>query len=220
MRKTPLTQTNYKAAAQTYKFEFVSDNNLYSISFKGAIQESEIHGILESVHNTLFEKCSKSIQSYLDSRHLNYSNFTAFEKKLKNGKTMEFANSLIHQSSCNAIDKWIKNADVYFGIMDYQDWMKDFRIGCYCVVARIQSAQNGQYEYYSISQTFDYVESNKEERSHFAIRKDDGEHHLHTLDAEDSFPVLETFGCVDLLNLLINISNITTKQQAAELANK
>ncbi len=104
--------------------------------------------------------------------------------------------------------------------MDYQNWMEDFSEGCYFVVTRIPSALNGPYKYHVISQTFDHTAFSKEERSNFAIRKDDGEHHLITLDEDDSFPVLETFGCVDLLSLLINISNVTTKQKAAELANK
>lgn len=220
MIKTPLTQTNHKAAVQTYRFEFGSDNKIYSISFKGAIQESEIRGILASVHNTLFEKCGGAIQSYLDSNHLSYSNFAVFEKKLGKGKTMEFADRMIHRSSCSIIDKWIKDTDVYFGIMDCLEWMKDCCAGCYCVVARMQSAQNGQYEYHAITQTFDYSGFSKEERSHFAIRKDNGEHNLITLDEEDRYPVLATFGCVDLLNLLINITDITTRQQAAGLANK
>ncbi len=220
MGNTSLKQTSHAAAAQTYRFEFGSDDKVYSISFKGSISEPEIHGVLESVHNTLFENCGEAIRFYLDSNHLDYSNFSACEKKMRHGRTMGFAKRLLHHPSCKAIDKWVKNTGFYFCAMDYLGWMEDCSVGSYCVVARIPSSHNNTYKYYAISQTFDHTAYSNEERSHFAIRRDDGEESLITLDEESNSPVLATFGCVDLLNLLINITDITTKQQAAELANK
>lgn len=218
MCKTLSTQT--KAAVQTYRFEFGSDSRIFSISFKGLIREPEIRGILETVQGTLYEKCGKAIRSYLDSNNLNYSKFTVREKLTGYRKPIEFAGKLLHSPSCSVVDKWIGTADVYYGIMDYQHWMEDCCEGCYYAVARMPSAQNAQYQYNVISQTFHCAEFRKEELAHFAIRKDDGRHHLNTLDKEDTWPVLATFGCVDLFGLLINITNITTKQQAAEIANK
>lgn len=215
-----LTQHNHTAAEQTYRFEFGTDDKIYSISFKGSIPKPEIRRMMESVRSALFEKCGESIRLYLDSNHLCYSNFSAFEKDLKEGTTMEFAERLLRHSSCKVIDKWIKNTDVYFGVMDYLDWMENCSVGSYCVVARFPSAQNGQYQYHAISQTFKHAAFSHKELSHFAVRKDDGEHNLITLDKDDICPVLATFGCVDLLNLLINITDITTKQQAADLANR
>lgn len=220
MKNTPLTQTSHAETVQTYKFEFGDDDKIYSISFKGLIPRQEIRNILEFVRNSLFKKCGDAIQSYLDSNYLFYSNFSVLEKTVKDGRTMEFTKMLLQHPSCKVIDEWIKNANVYFGVMDYLKWMEGCSAGSYCVVAKFPSAQDGQYKYHAICQTFKHATFTHKEWSHFAIRKDDGEHNLITLDEDKSCPVLATFGCVDLISLLINITDIKNKQQAADFANK
>lgn len=220
MCKAQLTQGSQKAAVQTYRFEFGSDSRIYSVSFKSpSIREPEIRGLLESASRASYEKCGEAIRAYLDSNHLGYSKFTVKEKPTQDRVPTKFADKLLHDPSCTAVDKWIGGTKFYYCVMDYQYWMEDCREGCYFAVVRIPSARDGQYEYHVISQTFDHTTFSREERSHFAIRKDDGEHNLITLDEEDGYPVLATFGCVDMMALLINIADVTTKQQAAELAN-
>lgn len=221
MCKTLSTQTSQRAAGQqTYRFEFGSDDRIFSTSFRGALTEPEIRGILESVRNSLYEKCGDAIRAYLDSHNLTYSKFTVKEKLIQVTKPITFADSFLHDPSCDIVDKWIGGTKYYFCVMDCRDWMEDHCKGCYFVLARFPSEQNGQYEYHVISQTFDHTGFREKEESHFAIRKDDGEHNLVTLDEDDTSPVLETFGCVDLLSLLCNITNFTKAQQAGDLANK
>lgn len=221
MSNTPLTQTGHKAAVQeTYRFEFGSDDRIYSASFRGKLRNSDILGILKAVQNSIYAECGEAIRDYLDSLGLAYSKFTVMEKQVPVTVPINFADRLLNDPSCDIVDKWIGGTGSYYAVMDCRDWMEEHCRGCYFVLARFPSEQNGRYEYHIISQTFDQVSSWEEEQSYFAVRKDDGEHRLITLDEDCSYPVLETFGCVDLLNLLYNITNITTKQHAADLANK
>lgn len=221
MRKTLSTQTSQKETVQqTYRFEFGSDDKIYSVSFRSSIREPEIRGILEAAKNSLYEKCGEAIRSYLDSHNLSYSKFITKEKHIQVTVPIKFADKFLHDPSCDIVDKWIAGTKFYYAVMDCRNWMEDHCAGCYFMLARFPSERNGQYEYHVISQTYDHASFSEDEQPHFAIRKDDGEHNLITLDEEDNCPVIETFGCVDLLSLLINITNIKTKQQAAELANR
>lgn len=42
---------------------------------------------------------------------------------------------------------------------------------------------------------------------------------MYTLEETSGYPVLSPFGCVDMAGLLADIPSITTKEQAARIAN-
>lgn len=220
MSKILLEQTSHKASGQqAYRLEFGSDTRICSVSFRSSIQEPEIRGMLGAAQKTSYEKCGRAIWSYLDTHNLNYSGFSVREKLTEKRAPMKLARILLHAPSCSIIDRCIGNNAVYYGIMDYRHITERCCEGCYYAVARMPSARNGHLQYHVISQTFRKGASGEDEWSHFAIRKSDNGRHLVTLDGEDGCPVLTTFGCVDMMGLLINIADITTKQQAAEIAN-
>lgn len=218
MDKTP--QASHKAAVQqSYRFEFGCDSAIYSVSFKCLGREPKLRGMLESARRTSFENSGRAIRSYLDSQDLYYSEFSACGKLTEDRIIMQFADKLLHAGSCSIIDEYTGSADVCCCVMDYRHETGDGCRGCYYAVAKIPSVQNGHFQYHVVSQTFHHDASGGNEQAHFAIRKSGSRHQLLTLDKEDSCPVLGTFGCVDMLGLLISIADITTKQQAAELAN-
>lgn len=206
---------------QTFRFEIGSDEELYSVSFKGVIPEQEVNRILEVIHMHLHKNCGQFIRSYLDAHHLEYSDFAFHAGLLEHGTIMAFAGCLLHDSSCDCMDQWIGSTDSFYGIMDHQHTRKEnCREGRYYAVSRTLCRQKESYDYHIIGQTFQYNELTGSEQSYFAIRQNNDCRHLYTLDETEVRPVLATFGCVDMMDLLIHIGTITTKQQAAGLANK
>ncbi len=221
MEKHTAKQNHYGARAQTFLFEFGTDKELRSVAFKGAIPEPEISHILEAAHAHLYVNCAEAIHSYLDAHSLTYSDFTSGRIRLEHASVMASANSLLHADICECMDKKIGSADIYYGVMDYQHQTdRSCFEGCYYAVSRTSSSQKDPYEYHIICQTFQCNTSDSSEHACFAIRKNEGGPQLRTLDQADGEPVLATFGCVDMLRLLIHIRAVTTKQYAAELANR
>lgn len=206
---------------RTFHFEFGADEGVCSASFRGVIPELEIRCMLKSLHKQTYTRCTEAIHSYLDTHQLEYWDFNSVRTRLEHDAVMKTADSLLHAGTCECMDKRIGGADCYYSIMDYQRLSgRECCEGCYYAVSRTLSRQEYPYEYHIICQTFQYDVSGCSEHSCFAIRRNEGERCLHTLDHEDGQPILSTFGCVDLMGLLINITETTTKQQAAGLANK
>ena len=205
---------------QTFLFEFSSDEGCFSAAFRGIVPEQEICRMLAAVRAQVYSRCAEAIHSYLDTHHLEYSDFTACRARLDHHAVMKAGESLLHGNACEILDRRTGRVDAYYGIMDYQHQAGSRCCeGCYYAIAKMPSVQNGTYEYHTICQTFNYNECTSREQSHFSIRKGDGRH-MDTLDDVDGYPVLATFGCVDMLRLLAHIQSVTTKEQAAELANK
>ncbi len=209
------------APVKTFFFEFGTDEGNYFVSFKGIIPEEEIKHILDAAHTQLYIKCAEAIHSYLDTRHLEYSDFTSGRTRLEHNIAMKAADSLLNDDACIFIDKQACDTNAYYAIMDYQSQNDNgCREGCYYAVSRTLTRQKCSYEYHIICQTFQYGEAGSNEHACFAIRRKEGGNYLRTLDQADGRPVLATFGCVDMLRLLVHIQSITTKQQAADLANR
>ena len=220
MNKQMTKQEYQKTEILTYRIAFGGDGSLYSVSFKAAMDRLEMNRVLAAAHNSLYEKLPEAIRHCLDSSCLEYSDFVSCAASMEHEKIMTFADILLHSSSCDSLDRLAGGADIYYGIMDYQHQAGSGCCeGCYYAIAKMPSVQNGTYEYHTICQTFNYNERTSREQSHFSIRKGDGRH-MDTLDEEDGYPVLATFGCVDMLRLLSHIQSVTTKEKAAEIANR
>lgn len=221
MKKHITKENPCGALMQTFLFQFGTDEAIYSVSFRGVIHTQEISRILEAAHTQHYIRCAEVIHSYLDIHRLKYSNFISRTAKPQNHTVMKTADCLLHAKTCESIDKQIGRADVYYGIMDYQRQTNNgYCEGCYYALSRTSTMQKYPYEYHMICQTFRCSSADNSEQACFAIRTNKNRHRLYTLEMTDDQPVLATFGCVDMLRLLMHIRTVTTKQQAAELANR
>lgn len=205
--------------ARTFRFEFGTDDGIWSASFKGIIPEQEVSHMIEDIHRQSYAGCAEAIRSYLDTHRLEYWDFTSVHTRLEHDTVMKLADSLLYVGDCERMDERSGNADVYYSVMDYQCYTgQECYEGCYYAVSRTFSMQEYPYEYHIICQKFQYDISGDMEQSRFAIRRNEGGHRLHTLDQADGQPVLPVFGCIDMLRLLANIQGVTKRQQAVELA--
>lgn len=206
---------------QTYKLDFGSDEKLYSTYFKGEIPPDAIRKMLESTRNCLYKTMAENIRSYLEQHHLKYSDFVAKELPLNHNTIMRYTDNLLHSASCIMIDKHIGDADIYYGILDCQQWNEDnCHEGCYSVVKRIISESETLYRYKILAQTFHYDKIDDEEQSYFAIRINNDSRNFRNIDAVSGESVIATFGCVDMMGLLLDIDSIISSEQAKKLAMK
>lgn len=214
-------QKHQKADLQTYRIAFGGDDYLYTVSFKAAISQPEINRLLNTARSRLYEKLPETIRQCLDSYCLDYSDFVSSAACLEHGRVMASAASLLHDSSCDCLDRLAGRTDVYYGIMDHQ-WQTGANCfeGCYFAVSKSISRQNGMADCHVVGQAFRYDTSSGSENSFFAIRRMKGRHPMYTLEKSSGCPVLSLFGCTDVAGLLVNIHSITTKEQAAKIANR
>lgn len=221
MNKQMTKQKHQKAEIQTYRIAFGGDGLLYSVSFKAAMDRLETDRVLAVACSSLYENIPEAIRRCLDSSGLEYSDFVSGAAYLEHEKIMAFADCLLHDNSCNCLDRLAGKADSYYGIMDHQRRTgENCCEGCYYAVSRTVSGKNNTAERHVIGQTFWYDTSSGMENSYFAIRKNNGDSSMHTLEATASCPILSLFGCVDVAGLLMNINTITTKEQASKIANR
>lgn len=219
--KTVTEPENCRRPIRAYRIEFGSDDYLYSVSFKAAAAGLQIHRMLDAARGRLYKNLQESVQSCLEAGCTEYSDFTSNAARLEHDTVMASAARLLHGSSCDSMDRLAGGADEYYSIMDHQRRMNEnCGEGCYYAVSRTISGQNGLSEYRVIGQTFQYDIRSGREQSFFAIRKNEGSRQLHTLEHAAGCPVLSPFGCVDMAGLLMNIRSVTTKEQAARIANR
>lgn len=221
MNKQMTKPKHQKADIRTYRIAFGGDDYLYFVSFKAAMNRPEINRLLAAVRSRLYEDLPKTIRSCLDSACLEYSDFVSGAARLEHEKAMAFADCLLHSSSSDMLDRLAGGADTYFGIMDHQCQIGGNRCeGCYYAVSKTVSRQNHTAECHVIGQTFQYNTCSGREKSFFAIRRNEGGRLMYALEETAACPVLSPFGCVDVAGLLVNIRSVTTKEQAARLANR
>lgn len=208
---------------QTYCFAFGSDEKLYTVSFKGDFPGNAPDKILAVAGKTTYEKAGDAIHAYLEHNRLEYSDFKIKESFLKHHQIMEWADALLHSDASNIIDNRIGNADHYYAVMDHQKWIQQDRCeGYYLAIKRKISDKTYDrlYIHNVIGQSFIYNEANDENISYFTIRKRDGLQPFHNLYISKGRPVLPTFGCVDLIELLRNIESVHNATQAKAVSIK
>lgn len=205
----------------SYKFEIVDDENLYSISFDSKLTQEKTKEMMEAVQNCLYEKIADGIQMYLKQNNIEYSGFVFSKKPLEHNKIMELSECLLHAGTCGNFDNCFGNADIFYAIADYQKWVsEDCCHGCCYVAKRIHSKINGLYQYHIIGQTFNYNKVTGDEAGYFAIRRNRDSGFLDNIALASGEPVLPSFGCIDLVSLLLNIDGIQTEEQAVQFAVK
>lgn len=203
----------------TYRFEFGSDETIYSVSFEGRITPEDIQRILEALHSQLYKNCPGAVRSYLEKHHLEFSHFRTEEISLAHGEIMNRAEDLLKSCCHERIDSHTDDTDNYYAVMDCQKWTgENCCEGCYYAVKR--TTDMGICSYRIIAQTFSCDRYSDSQKGYFAIRAGDGIQKLQKLDESAGEPVLPAFGCVDMLKVLRNIDSIRTSRQAEKTAVK
>lgn len=202
-----------------YRFDFGTNDKLYVVIFNGNIPQEELKSMVSSLQNCLYEKIPDIIFSYLKLHHLEFSDFSSIEFMLENQDIMEWAGYLLHSDTYVKVDQTLKNADIYYAVMDYQNTTPEVSYeGCYFTVKRTAWG-NGEFQHNAIVQSYFYNKETCEEYGYFALRKTIG-NVLYTIDSSEDAPILPTFGCVDLMSLLPNIENFQTKEDVLRTAVK
>ena len=125
------------AKFQKYRFDFGTDDKLYTVIFNAKIPQAELKGLISSLQNCLYEKIPGIIPLYLKQHHLEHSNFNSIEIPLEYYDAMEWAGYLLHSDSYGKVDENLENADIYYAVMDYQNITPDGdKEGCYFTVGR------------------------------------------------------------------------------------
>ena len=212
-----MSDNNFNAGPQIYKFEFGIDKKIYSTQFRGEIPLGADKGILKEVRKHLLEESSGVIWSYLEHNHIVYSHFTSSIKILEHDKIMEQADLLLHSRSCSTIEEYLKEPDFYYASIDCQKHLTNSHCkGCYYMIKKIYSVHNKMPHYKIIGQSFDdYMDTSQ---GYFAIRENRNSHLLLDIDKTSGELVLPSFGCVDILNLLIDIDHIKSIEQVQKAA--
>lgn len=205
----------------SYMFEIMDDENIYSSSFNGNLTDEETRKMLESIQNCLYEKIPNAIQMYLEQNNLAYSGFVSTKKPLEHSKVMELAGLLLHSDDCNDFDRCFGNADICYLIADHQKWTAENCChGCYFAAKKALTESESLCKYSIIGQIFRYNEVTDDENCYFAIRENRNNGSLYNIVVSDSEPVLPSFGCVDIMSVLLSIDNIQTAEQIIEIAVK
>lgn len=207
---------------RTYRFDFGDDNKLYSGSFEGKLTDGDLRGILKSLHSQLYKDCPATILYYLEQHHLEYAHFETKVSLLSHEAIMKQAKILLKSRSCNCMDCITSGADIYYAVMDYQQWNRLCCEGCCYVVQRTLDrtldSDNGSCRIVGQTYTCDLCDNNLS--GFFAIRSNDQNRNLHNIADLTGEPILPYFGCVDLIGLLMEIDNLHTVEQARTAAVK
>ena len=205
----------------SYKLEIMDDENIHSVSFEGKLTEKDTKKILSEIRNCLYENTAGAIQKYLEQNNLVYSGFVSTRKPLKHTIVMEFAELFLNSGTCNSLDKYIGDTDIFYAIADHQKCIsKNCCQGCYFAVKIVHPIDKGLYQYHIIGQTFNYDETTGDESGYFAIRTNRDDEYLDNIALSSGELLLPSFGCIDLPALLLDIDNIQTTEQVIEIAVK
>ena len=204
---------------QSFRFELYSDGTLYSTVFEGNVSQADANRILQEIHSHLYKESSEVIRTYLKSHHISYSKLHSGKKFLGHEKIMTLADILLHSDSPDTANGHIKDADNYYAAADHQKMTKEnVYEGCYFAVRKIPCSHNSMYAYRIIGQTFRDNCYGCNPSGYFVIRTAESSQQFQNLDELSGRPVLPSFGCVDIIGLLMNIDIIATSEQAEAFA--
>ncbi len=204
-------------SAWKYRFDFASDEMLYSVSFEGNILPEEIRNMLETVQIHPYRSMAGAIRTYLLQHCLKHSGFVSCEIPADPDKTTESADSILHSGTCNILDRLSRNADFYYAAADCRQHGPEHQCrGCYLAARKLPS-DTGTPEYHVIGQTFSSDIPDFDEHGYFAIRKGKNGR-MYDLERSEGESVLPSLGCVDVVGLLLHIETVRTRKQAKKTA--
>ncbi len=201
------------------RFDVMDDDNIYSVSFNGKLPENEAKKLITEMRNCLYENMADYIQTYLKQHNLIYSDFIFSKMPLEHNKIMKLTEYLLHSNTCGIFDNYFGNANIFYAIADHQKLIAENCCqGCYFAVKRTFSESENLYKHNIIGQTFNCNEINGDENGYITIRENKDGDSLYNIASSSGKPILPTFGCVDMLGILLNIDNIQTIEQAEKIA--
>lgn len=205
----------------SYRFEVMGNDNIYSVSFDGRLSENESKKLLAALRNCLYENMADCIQKHMEQHNIAYSDFISSKIQLEHSKVMELTELLLHSDNCSSFASYFGNADTCYVIADHQKWIAENCCqGCYFAVKKTLTESENSCKYNIIGQTFRCNETTDDENCYFAIRESRNNGSLYNIVVSDSEPVLPSFGCVDIMSVLLNIDNIQTAEQIKKIAIK
>lgn len=202
---------------QKFMFEFGNDGIIHSASFLGNLAHDDIRLMLEFLHQKLYADCGRSIHSYLEHNNIPYSHLKTDTYLLNHQEIMNQAECLLQSCVPKDFGVRISESNNYYAVMDQQARTPDGGCeGCYYAVQK--SVTNENFHYHIIGQTYHCSKSDDSIHGYFAVRTgEDGQKFLN-LDTKAGEPLFPTFGCVDIMGVLINIDHITTSGQTKKTA--
>ena len=202
-----------------YQFDFGSDEMLYSLSFEGNILPEEIRNMLETVQIHSYQSMAGAIRAYLLQHRLKHSGFISSEIPADPHKTTASVDSILHDGSCQILERLSQNADFYYAAADCRQYGPDNQCsGCYLAARKLPSG-TGLYEYNIIGQTFFSDMPALGEHGCFASRKGTNGR-LYDVERSEGESVLPSLGCVDVVGLLLHIETVRNSEQAKRTAEK
>ena len=203
---------------KTYMFEFISDREKFTTTFKGVLSEENIHDLLKTLQAHLYNESSEVIGKYLRSHPLEYSDFHARTTTMEHHEIMAHAAGLLSYTTVSWIDSVTGTADNYYSIIDHQEWIQeDVCEGCYFAVKKTPPRQGSTGLYNIIGQTFKENRKDIDTQGFFDIRTNDGSAKLNSIQ-QVNVTVIPSYGCVDMIALLSEIDNVKTCEQVIQLA--
>lgn len=202
---------------QTYKFEFLSDGEKYTTTFKGILSEDDIHNVLKTMQAHLYSESAEVIGMYLREHPIEYSDFHAVEYTIEHHDVMAHAACLLCCTATSWIDRVTGGTENYFSVIDHQKWVwKSVCEGC-CLAVKKAAPRHGSISTYNIiGQTFKERLDDTDIQGNFEIRANNGSTNLYSV-LQVNAPVIPTFGCVDMIALLMKIGHIQTREQVLQL---
>lgn len=202
---------------QKFVFEFGSDGNIHSVSFLGNLSHEDVRLMLKSVRQELYADCGRVIHSYLERKNIPYSNLKTNMYSLSHQEIMDRANRFLQSCDPKGFDARIRKNDNYYAVTDQQVRTPDGGCeGCYYAVRK--SANNGGFQYRIVGQTYACSKPDDTAHGYFAVRTGRDSQKFFNLDTKTEELVFPSFGCIDIMGVLINIDSTTTSGQAKKIA--
>lgn len=210
-----MSDTVLKNQSQTYGFQFVCDECIYSITFKGKLMPEEDRGLLKEVRRHLLRESPETIRSYLEQHHIPYFDFHADVIEADHNNVMQQADFLLRSGSLGRTDELFERSDLYYAVMDHRKQLADSCCeGCYLALKKTTPSDNSTFHCNIIGQIF--KEYNSTSHGYFAIRESRNTR-LHDIARMTGDPVIPPVGCIDTLGLLLSIDSIKTTDQVEKI---
>ncbi len=211
-----MSDTVIKNQPQTYRFQFVCDECIHSISFKGNLSLEADRELLKEVRRHLLQESPETIRSYLEQHHIPYFDFHADVIEADHSNVMHLAELLLHSNSLDRTDELFERSDLYYAVIDHQKQLANSCCeGCYLALKKTTPSDNTTFHCNIIGQIF--KENSTASDGYFAIRESRNTH-FHDIARATGKPVLPPFGCIDTLGLLLSIDRIKTADQTERIA--
>lgn len=202
---------------ESYKFEFIKNEQKYIISFCGRISKTEISKMLKQLKNNPSEFLYKKILMYLNQHHLEYSNFQWKKSEVDKEFCTEFNCCSTYYLRNNDYLYDVQKFDNYYLIMYTKNWIdEELCLTNICLMKyecekfNIICQRYNEYFDYDYGQDYDYKQ--------LSFRNIFDNDILQIENNENIIPMVITYD--KLFELLMNMDQIKTVKDVKEIINK